>query len=201
MRRVHERIGSSALKTDGVRWVWAGMTRAILLHRELFVKQDPKTDPELESQYQEYKRIAYVVGLRERDLPETVQDFHDYFARKANELEISNDSIRLANSILGVLPEVASEFLGKHPDVGDAIRVITSGTLPDRVRSQYNLGLDPELRLPKVTAADVNAACGVIDWHVATKHYELAENARKRLAEFAPLGLDAQRRGAHNAFQ
>lgn len=119
-------------------WVHATLIDTILLVYPMFV--GPLSPDEQETYYQESKIIARLLGLGEKDMPETVADLRRYVHDMAysNVLAATPQARTLAHRVLfPPVPEVFHPLMHLH-------REITSALLPQPVREMYGMNWGPK---------------------------------------------------------
>jgi uncharacterized protein (DUF2236 family) len=142
-----------ALEPDAFAWVWASLYEAIAAAHRHF--GDPMAREEDEQLWIEWRRLGRLLGVRERDLPATLDGYRGYFD------EIVYDVLEDNASVQGVLATIAQPAcphalrrlgpawrLGTLPGA-HALRLATAGLLPAVLRERFGLGwtLAQELEL------------------------------------------------------
>jgi uncharacterized protein (DUF2236 family) len=81
----------SALEPDAYAWVHATLIETYVAGHARF--GSPMRGAELESFYREYRRLGRLIGVRERDLPETWSGFRRYFNQMVSEQLVRTESV------------------------------------------------------------------------------------------------------------
>jgi uncharacterized protein (DUF2236 family) len=119
-------------------WILACIVDSSLLVYEKYVGR--LSHAEREAYWQDYRQVGRLFGLRDRDMPERVEDFDAYVRGMlaGDELHITRRARELAIQIV------------MHPPVPLQLRPlleltnqITVGLLPPGIRRQYGLSWDP----------------------------------------------------------
>ncbi|MEO0813967.1 MAG: oxygenase MpaB family protein [Myxococcota bacterium] len=182
MHRVHERIGDAAMQTDSLKWVWAAMTSSVLNHARWLSSHSQSAQEDV---YQEYKRVAYTVGLKPHDLPATLKDYEGYVEETLDSVELTDDSHRLARSILAALPAVGTDTWGETPHGRSVLSTITSAMIPQPLKSAYNERLPAQLRLNEPTPSELLSSLRWVRRYGAGDiHRGYAAEARQRIRTF-----------------
>ena len=133
----------SAMEPDAFAWVHATLAQSIFEGRRLFVR--PMSDTEKEAFYREWLGVGRLVGVRERDLPDTVAGFEDYFDAVVHEkLEWTPAVPEVLDTIAGTTPP---NVPGMRPGLWRVVnaplafqlRVATVGMLPANLRDRLGL--------------------------------------------------------------
>jgi uncharacterized protein (DUF2236 family) len=138
LRQVHSRVrgrtghGTSyaAKDPDLLLWVWATLVDTSLLVYRRYVADLERA--EIERYYREQTRFALATGIPKGHWPPDYAAFRDYFEASISNLRPSEDSHRIADSILRPTP------LALRP-LGPVVRLTTIGLLPDLVRRRLGL--------------------------------------------------------------
>jgi uncharacterized protein (DUF2236 family) len=138
LRRVHSRVRGmtrggtpyAASYPDLLLWVWATLVDTSLLVYRRYVAD--LAQAEIERYYVEQTRFALATGIPEGHWPPDYSAFRDYFEFAVSNLRPSEDSQRIADSILRPTP------LALMP-LGPFVRLTTIGLLPDVVRRRFGL--------------------------------------------------------------
>jgi len=143
----------SALDPDAYAWVWATLFSSIVAAHERFGQ--PLGRGERERFWEEWRRLGRVLGVRERDLPEAMGGYEDYFRATVAEVLEDNASVHeVLASIAGPPPPPLPGYarpawlLVRLPSAR-ALRLATVGLAPVALRERLGLswGLDQELQL------------------------------------------------------
>jgi uncharacterized protein (DUF2236 family) len=119
-------------------WILACLVDSALVVYRKYVRSLSRD--ERDAYWQDYKQVGRLFGLRDRDMPETIDDFEDYMADM------------LASGDLLVTPaarELAVRIVLKPPvpltvrPLLELVNQITVGLLPADIRRQYELRWDP----------------------------------------------------------
>ncbi len=156
LQRTHARVrgslseGTRAYPTSSVYdardpelglWVYATLVDSSVVAYREFV--GPLSPTDCETYYQESKQIAYLLSLREPDLPADFEQLCAYMDRMAtsDRLEITPSASRLADAVLHPpLPYLPRAL-------GDVASVITLGLLPAPLRARYGFAWESRHRL------------------------------------------------------
>lgn len=119
-------------------WILACLVDSALLVYQRYV--GPLSRDERDAYWQDYKVIARLFGLRDEDVPETIDDFDAYFGGmlRSGDLFVTDRARELAIQIV-MRPPVP---LVARPLV-ELANQITIGLLPAAIRRQYRLRWDP----------------------------------------------------------
>jgi uncharacterized protein (DUF2236 family) len=162
LRREHTRIKGTmpdgsryhALEPGAFAWVWASLYDAtVTAHRHF---GDPLSQLQERRLWDEWRRLGRLLGVRERDLPPTLDGYHDYFDAIVGDVLQDNQSVR---DVLASLAEPACPRrlqaiepawrIGWMPGA-HALRLATIGLLPivlrERLGLRWTLAQDLELR-------------------------------------------------------
>jgi uncharacterized protein (DUF2236 family) len=131
-----------ALEPDAYAWVHATLISTYVVGHAHF--GTPMSDAEVEQFYGEYRRLGRLIGVRERDLPRTWDDFCAYFERMTTEELVHNESVdRVLRAIRRVPPPPVRfpEPLWRafRIPAGDALRLGAIGPLPPPVRERLGI--------------------------------------------------------------
>jgi uncharacterized protein (DUF2236 family) len=99
---------------------------------------------ERDAYWQDYRLVGRLFGLRDRDMPETIEAFEDYMGDMlaSGDLHVGEEARELALQIV-MRPPVP---LALRPLL-ELANFVTVGLLPDDLRRQYGFGWDPARRL------------------------------------------------------
>jgi uncharacterized protein (DUF2236 family) len=148
-----------ALEPEAYAWVHATLFEAIAAGHARFGK--PLQREQLEQFWVEWRRLGRLLGVRERDLPDTHEGFREYFGATVADVLEDNQSVRgvmesLAEFASPPLPRYAAAAwkLGAFP-AGQLLRLATIGLLPPLLRERFDLGwtVAHELELRALGAA------------------------------------------------
>lgn len=133
----------SALEPEAYAWVHATLAHSIVRAQELLGTPIPAS--EIERFYAEWRRGGRLIGMRERDLPDSWTEFGEYFDRMvATRLERTAAVDEVIESLaaptrpdLRFLPEAAWR-LARIP-AAHQIALVTGGLLSPRLRDLYGV--------------------------------------------------------------
>ncbi len=154
IRAVHDRVTGTvdgrpyaASDPDLLLWVNATLVDTTLVVYERFVR--PLSVPERRRYYRETVDAAELFGIPRGMIPEDLDGFRAYVARtlEGPELRASNESRRLVADVLR--PPLPLPL--RAPTA--AIRAITMGLLPERVRAMFGLRAGRRSRLALAAAS------------------------------------------------
>lgn len=119
-------------------WILACLVDSSLVVFQKYVRT--LSVDERDAYWRDYRRIGRLFGLRERDMPPTIDGFEDYMAGmlRGGDLHVTPDARALAVQIV-LRPPVP---LAARPLL-ELANQITVGLLPGPVRRQYGLRWDP----------------------------------------------------------
>jgi len=155
MRAMHQRIKGvdpwgrryHALEPTAFAWVHATLAYAIVeTHRVFGV---PLTYRETVQFYEEWRGLGRLLGIRERDLPETWGQFQDYLERMIEEELQDNDVVQLVHRTLASPAAPPIDWMGERTwgvltkPAARAMRLSTAGLLPVSARRKLGLELKP----------------------------------------------------------
>ena len=150
LRTLHQRF--TGIRQDGRRyhalepaayaWVHATLIDTYVTGHAYFGK--PMGAAETEQFYREYRALGRLIGVRERDLPETWPGFRDYFERMTSEELVHTDSVdRVLRAIRRVPPPPVRipELLWRTVRIpaGDALRLGGVGPMGPRLRARLEI--------------------------------------------------------------
>ena len=123
---------------DLLLWILATLVDSALLVYARYVR--PLSRDERDAYWQDYKTIANLFGLRDEDMPDTIEDFDEYMEEMltGDVLHVSDESRRLAVQIV-MNPPVPTFALPLLKSANFA----TIGLLPERLRRAYGFSWDP----------------------------------------------------------
>jgi uncharacterized protein (DUF2236 family) len=148
-----------ALEPAAFAWVWASLYQAIAAAHRHFGNPMPREEEE--RFWIEWRRLGRLLGVRERDLPATLDGYGDYFDAIVYNVLEDNESVQDVLATLGqpACPP-ALRLLGPAWKLGimpgaHALRLATAGLLPHVLRERFGLGwtLPQELELRALGAA------------------------------------------------
>lgn len=147
-----------ALEPDAYAWVHATLIDTYVTGHAHF--GTPMTVAETEDFYREYKRLGRLIGVRERDLPESWRGFREYFERMSAEQLVHTDSVdRVLRAIRRVPPPPVRvpELLWRAVRIpaGEALRLGGVGPICPALRERLKIawGWRDELRFRALGAA------------------------------------------------
>ncbi|HEX8121670.1 MAG TPA: oxygenase MpaB family protein [Solirubrobacteraceae bacterium] len=140
-RRVRGEVDGVPYRADDpelLLWILASLVDGALLVYQRYV--GPLTRDERDAYWQDYKTIGHLFGLRDADMPESIEDFERYMADMlaGDVLQVSDEVRRLAVQIV-MNPPVP---LPAVPLLKSA-NFATIGLLPERLRRAYGFSWDP----------------------------------------------------------
>ena len=155
MRAMHTRIKGvdpqgrryHALEPQAYAWVHATLAYAIVETHNMFGV--PFTSAETTQFYREWRGLGRLLGIRERDLPETWSGFGDYMEAMIDEVLENNDVVELVHHTLASPAAPPISWVGERTwgvltkPVARAMRLSTAGLLPESARAKLDLGLTP----------------------------------------------------------
>jgi uncharacterized protein (DUF2236 family) len=125
----------SANDPESMRWVWATLVdTAVTMYRHFVAEL---AAAELAAYYSDHRSIARLLGIPEAILPPTWPEFEGWFAATvAGDVLAVDDRAR----------EIADAVLGSSLPTADAkaIRILTTGLLPEHLRRAFGLDWNPE---------------------------------------------------------
>ena len=133
----------SAMEPDAFAWVHATLAAAVVQGHEQFVAPMPRH--EIEAFWAQWRDVGRLVGVRDRDLPETWPEFEAYFERVATtELEWTPAIPEVLATLSAAKPP---NVPGLHPalwrvlraPMGRQLHVQTIGLLGDDLRRRLGL--------------------------------------------------------------
>jgi uncharacterized protein (DUF2236 family) len=128
----------SADDPDLLLWIIATLVDSALLVHQRYVGELPQA--ERQAYWDDYRVVGSLFGLRERDMPETIEDLEAYVhdMLTGDVLHVSEQARELAIEIV-LRPPVPAQV---RPLL-ELANFITVGLLPSDLRRQYRLGWDP----------------------------------------------------------
>lgn len=91
-----------ALEPDAYAWVHGTLIDTYVRGHEQFGR--PMTPDEVNRFYREYRRLGRLIGVRERDLPETWPEFREYFDEMTSAELVRTESVRRVLGSIGEAP-------------------------------------------------------------------------------------------------
>src|SRR4051812_8397074 len=133
---------------DLLMWVLFTLVDSALVVYQLYVER--LSDAEQEAYWQDYRQVGRLFGLRDRDMPATIEDLRDYKREMlaGDALHVSDWARRRAREIV-LEPPVP---LMARPLV-ETVNFITIALLPDRVRREYGFSVLPPVFLRRALVA------------------------------------------------
>lgn len=131
-----------ALEPEAYAWVHATLIDTYVTGHAHF--GTPLSPGETTRFYDEYRRLGRLIGVRERDLPETWSGFREYFERMTTEALVPNQSVdRVLRAIRRVPPPPAGipELLWRviRIPAADALRLGGVGPMTPQLRSRLEI--------------------------------------------------------------
>jgi uncharacterized protein (DUF2236 family) len=118
-------------------WILATLVDSGLTVYQRYVRD--LTRDERDAYWRDYRVFGRHFGLRERELPDTIEDFEDYVRDTVrHDLGVTDEARRVAVQVV-MRPPVP---LHARPLL-ELANFVTVGLLPARVRRQYGFGWDP----------------------------------------------------------
>jgi uncharacterized protein (DUF2236 family) len=156
--------GYHALEPAAFAWVWASLYDAIVAAHRHF--GDALRGDREEQLWIEWRRLGRLLGVRERDLPATLDGYGEYFDATVHEVLVDNDTVQ---GVLGSIGRPACprslRYLGPAWRLGTlpgahTLGIATAGLLPGVLRERFGLRwtLAQELELRALGAASRAAA-------------------------------------------
>jgi uncharacterized protein (DUF2236 family) len=154
-------------------WILACLVDSALLVYQRYVR--PLSRDQRDAYWQDYKVIARLFGLRDEDLPDTIEDFEAYFGGMlaGGDLFVTDRARELAVQIV-MRPPVP---LVARPLV-ELANQITIGLLPRELRRQYRFRWDPARHLALRAGAEYTRRLLVPLLPSALRHVPQARAAR-----------------------
>ena len=125
-------------KPDLLLWVLFTLVDSGIVVYQLYV--DKLSDEEQAAYWDDYKQVGRLFGLRDRDMPDTLEDLREYKREmlSGDVLHVSDWARRRAREIVlePPVPLVAKPLL-------DTVNFITIALLPDRIRREYGFSALP----------------------------------------------------------
>jgi len=136
VRARHQQVrghGYVAEDQDLLLWVHATLVDSALLTHRRFVH--PMTAAEADAYYRDSMELAGMFGLRRESMPADVEAFRRYVDGMVARLEVSDTARGIAAELFRPVPAVLAPATF-------AVRELTAGLLPSRIRQQYGLSWD-----------------------------------------------------------
>ena len=188
VRNMHKRIKGvrkdgeryHALEPEPFAWVHATLIEAIIITHRKFI--GPISPPAAARMYREWRALGAHLGIRERDLPETYNEFRVYFDTMVEERLEDNETVQgvlasLSEPVAPPLPQLAqSAFSAISGLLARAQSLALVGTLPPILRKRFGL------EWSRAKEAELSA--------VAASSRALGPALPKRLRNFGPSYLE-----------
>ena len=131
-----------ALEPDAYAWVHATLIHTYVAGHAHF--GTPMSAPETERFYGEYRRLGRLIGVRDRDLPETWAGFRSYFERVTREELVHTESVdRVLRAIQRVPPPSVPvpELIWRTIRIpaASALRLGAIGLLEPHLRARFGV--------------------------------------------------------------
>jgi uncharacterized protein (DUF2236 family) len=132
-----------ALEPDAYAWVHASLFGSIASAHARF--GNPLRREQEEQFWVEWRGLGRLLGIRERDLPRTLDGYHDYFEAIVHDVLEDNKSV---HGVIESLSKLADPPLPHYvqpvwklgmPSVARAMRLATIGMLPPILRERFGL--------------------------------------------------------------
>ena len=123
---------------DLLLWIIATLVDSALLVYQRYV--GPLTRDERDAYWQDYKVLGRLFGLRDEDMPDTIEDLEDYVADM-----LASDTLHLTDEAR----ELGIDIVLKPPvpfaarPLVEVANFVTVGLLPPRLRRAYGFSWDP----------------------------------------------------------
>jgi uncharacterized protein (DUF2236 family) len=127
----------SALDPELLLWVHATLVDSALLVHSQWVR--PLSESEQRSYYEDMKTVARLFGTPAEVIPPTLHDFREYVAGMldGDEIFVTATAREIARAVLDPpLPLLLRPAMA-------AVKVVTAGLMPPRLRRDYGLAWDP----------------------------------------------------------
>src|SRR3954463_14450406 len=135
-------------KPDLLLWVLFTLVDSGLVVYQLYV--DRLSDDEQAGYWEDYKQVGRLFGLRNGDMPDTLEDLREYKREmlEGDVLHVSDWARRRARAIVlePPVPWLARPLL-------ETVNFITIALLPDRIRSEYGFGALPPATVRRALVA------------------------------------------------
>lgn len=148
----------SALEPDAYAWVHATLIETYVAGHGQF--GSPMRGEELESFYREYRLLGRLIGVRQRDLPETWSGFREYFNRMVREQLVRTESVdQVLRAIRDVppppVPVPGLVWRAIRMPASSALRIGSVGLMSPELRARLGIGWSrfDELRFRAMGAA------------------------------------------------
>jgi uncharacterized protein (DUF2236 family) len=180
LRRLHTRVSGRARNgapyaandPDLLLWVWATLVDTSLLVYRRYVA--PLTSAKVERYYREQTRFAAAAGVPQGHWPPDYRAFRDYFQTIVSSLRPTEDSHRIADSIL------SPTALPLRP-LGPLVRLATVGLLPEELRARFGLEWSPRReQLLDASSATIRRLMPLLPGFA--REFPGARQARRRIA-------------------
>lgn len=142
VRRVHDRVvgeGYEANDPELLHWVHATLVDTALVVHARFLR--PLTRDEAETYYRQSSQVARLLGVTPDVQPPDLASFRQYIRDMVATVEVTDDARAIADTVLrpDVPAVVSPAFL--------AVRALTAGLLPARLRRAYGLRWDGRMEI------------------------------------------------------
>jgi uncharacterized protein (DUF2236 family) len=132
-----------ALEPDAYAWVHATLLEATIRARLRFVV--PMSRPQIDRFYAEWMPLGRLLGVRERDMPPSWDEFLDYFRTMIDERLTHNETVdAVIRTLDATAPPPIPVLRGLWPILriapARAVKVTTVGLLPPELRERFGLG-------------------------------------------------------------
>jgi uncharacterized protein (DUF2236 family) len=135
-------------KPDLLMWVLFTLVDSGLVVYQLYVEK--LSDEEQAGYWEDYKQVGRLFGLRDRDMPDTLDDLREYKREmlEGDTLHVSDWARRRARSIVlePPVPWLARPLL-------ETVNFITIALLPDRIRREYGFSPLPPAAVRRALVA------------------------------------------------
>jgi uncharacterized protein (DUF2236 family) len=146
VRELHRRYKVD--KPDLLLWVLFTLVDSGLVVYQLYV--DKLSDEEQAGYWEDYKQVGRLFGLRDRDMPDTLEDLREYKREmlEGDVLHVSDWARRRARAIVlePPVPWLARPLL-------ETVNFVTIALLPDRIRREYGFSPLPPAAVRRALVA------------------------------------------------
>src|SRR5262245_39973000 len=157
-----------ALDQELLLWVHATLIDTAMIAYDQFVA--PLAEPERATYYGDSKNLARLFGVHEAIIPSSLGDFERYMTQMLN-----SDMITAGPTAKGLAHDVLYARPWIFKPAGPLFRFVTTGLLPQKLRSGYGLSWSVRKDKMFLTLAAVTRA--IIPW--IPTHLRVVPNARK----------------------
>jgi uncharacterized protein (DUF2236 family) len=133
-----------ALEPDAYAWVHATLIHTYVAGHAHF--GTPMSPDQTERFYREYRRLGRLIGVRDRDLPETWDGFQSYFERMGREELAHTDSVDRVLAAIHRVPPPPTRVAVPQPiwravriPAADALRLGSIGLLDPELRARFGV--------------------------------------------------------------